>query len=277
MKLLNKFYNYYLKWRPAFYRKKWIIFKYLSNYNECNESKHGSYRFRNGYNIYFREQSSAEHIFSEIFVGECYPLTINKNDKKVIIDIGANIGFFTIYSLLKYPKAKIYAVEASPNNFKILQKNINENSLEDKVKIYNNIVSSSQGILPFYISPNSGWSSIYNTRGAKNGELIHLETLSISQLFSFNNIVTVDLMKIDIEGAEYDILLNDNFLENYNVKELYIEVDKKPRDERYSYSQLINYLQKYYEKLTIYNSESAYPLIHCRNQSGTIKYNKYVE
>ena len=205
MKLLNKFYNYYLKWRPAFYRKKWIIFKYLSNYNECNESKHGSYRFRNGYNISYLEQSSADHIFSEIFIGDCYPLAENNKDKKIIVDIGANIGLFTFYAKIKFPNSKIFSVEANPDNFKILEKNINENKLRDCVRVFNNVCSSFIGEQPFYLSTNPGWSSSYNKRGAENGEMIYLKPLSLSKLFQLNNINRVDVLKIDIEGAEYDI------------------------------------------------------------------------
>jgi len=253
------------------------MYQYLNNYNDCMESKHTSYQFRNGYNLSYVEQSSADHIFSEIFIGDCYPLAENNKDKKIIVDIGANIGLFTFYAKIKFPNSKIFSVEANPDNFKILEKNINENKLRDCVRVFNNVCSSFIGKQPFYLSTNPGWSSSYKKRGAENGEMIYLEPLSLSKLFQLNNINRVDVLKIDIEGAEYDILLNDDFLDNYPIKELFVEVDKQPRDERYSYSQLINYLQKYYEKLTIYNSESAYPLIHCRNQSGTIKYNKYVE
>ena len=142
------------------------------------------------------------------------------------------------------------------------------------MRIFNNVISSSKGKQPFYLSTNPGWSSSYNKRGAEYGEMIYLEPLSLSKLFQLNNINRVDVLKIDIEGAEYDILLNDDFLDNYPIKELFVEVDKNPRDERYSYSKLINYLQKIYKNVKINNPESSYPLIHCKNQYNLINHEK---
>jgi len=145
---------------------------------------------------------------------------------------------------------------------------------DDTVKIFNYVVSLHEGQQPFYLSSNSGWSSIYDKRGAKDGKLIYLEPISLSKLFQKNNLTIIDILKIDIEGAEYDILLNDKFLENYHVKELIVEVDREPRDKRYSFSQLIDYLQKIYRKVKINNSESEYPLIHCKNYQIKLKDNK---
>ena len=99
-----------------------------------------------------------------------------------------------------------------------LKKNINENKLRDCVRVFNNVCSSFIGKQPFYLSTNPGWSSSYNKRGAENGEMIYLEPLSLSKLFQLNNINRVDVLKIDIEGAEYDIILNDDFLNNYHQK-----------------------------------------------------------
>ena len=73
------------------------------------------------------------------------------------------------------------------------------------------------------------------------------------------------MLKIDIEGAEYDILLNDDFLDNYPIKELFVEVDKNPRDKKYTFSQLMNLLEKHFESINITNIESEYPLIHCQS------------
>jgi len=252
----------------------WKTYQYLNNYKDCLNKKHTSYDFRNGYNILWNEQGSADHIFSEIFIGNCYPIGDDKKGKNIIVDVGANIGLFTFYAHMKFPKSKIISVEANPNNFKKLEENINNNKLNDIVKIFNYVVSLNQGRQRFFLSSNSGWSSIYDKRGAKDGEMIYLEPISLSKLFQTNNLTIIDILKIDIEGAEYDILLNDKFLDNYHVKELIVEVDRKPRDDRYSYSKLINYLQKIYKNVKINNPESSYPLIHCKNQYNLINHEK---
>ena len=82
--------------------------------------------------------------------------------------------------------------------------------MSDNVKVFNYVVTSESGFQPFYLSSNSGWSSIYNERGAKNGKMIQVDSTSLSMLFEKCKLNAIDLLKIDIEGAEYDILLNDN-------------------------------------------------------------------
>ena len=241
------------------------MYKYLENYKECLQNKHKDYQFRDGLSLSFNERNSATHVFSEIFIGECYPINKSIEEGKVIIDIGANIGFFTIYALIKIPYSQIIAVEANPNNFKVLEENIINNNLNNNVKIFNNVVTSNKNQQPFYLSNNPGWSSIYNKRGAKNGERIYLKPITLSGLFKKNNLKIIDLLKIDIEGAEYDILLNDNFLDNYVVKELFVEIDKNPRDKKYKYHQIINLLKNHYISIKVINHEGEYPLIHCKD------------
>ena len=93
-----------------------------------------------------------------------------------------------------------------------------------------------------------------------------LESLSLSKLFLENNLNIIDILKIDVESAEYDIMLNGNFFDNYSIKKLFIEVDKNPRDKRYTFSELKRCLSERYNKVVIYNINTDYPLIHCDEQ-----------
>ena len=93
-----------------------------------------------------------------------------------------------------------------------------------------------------------------------------LESLSLSKLFLENNLNIIDILKIDVESAEYDIMLNGNFFDNYSIKQLFIEVDKNPRDKRYTFSELKRCLSERYNKIVIYNINTDYPLIHCDEQ-----------
>ena len=254
----NKIYINHIGWR----KRKWIFKKYLNNGQECFESRQLEYNFKKGHKFLFEELSSAEHIFSEIFIGECYK--IEENDKKLtIIDVGSNIGFFSYYALLKCPNSFIYSIEASPGNFKILQTNIIENGLESNILPLNKIVSSESNKKVFYSSENPGWSSLFNERGAAGGKEIELDSIKLSSLFLSQKLNIIDILKIDVEGAEYDIILNDNFLDRYKVKQIYIEADKNPRDVRFSFEELIIKLEHYYKVVNINYIDPEYPLIHC--------------
>ena len=254
----NNIYINHIGWR----KRKWIFKKYLNNGQECFESRQLEYNFKKGPKFSFVEKSSAEHIFSEIFIGECYK--IQENDKKLtIIDVGGNIGFFSYYVLLKCPNSFIYSIEANPGNFKILQSNVIGNGLESNILPLNKIVSSSSKKKVFYLSENPGWSSLYNKRGAVGGKEIELDSIKLSSFFLSKKLNIIDILKIDVEGAEYDIILNDNFLDRYKVKEIYIEADKNPRDVRFSFEELIIKLEYYYKVVSINHINPKYPLIHC--------------
>ncbi len=261
-KVLIKFFNDYIVWRPNYYFSRWKKFKLLYNYNEIKK-ENTDFNFRIGYNILVEDWESANHIFSEIFIYECYPIDKSKSNQ-LIIDIGANVGFFTFYSLMKLKNAKIISIEADPKNYKVLKNNILSNNLKDRVQLLNKAVCSEKGKVKFYSSLNSaGWSSIYRKRGAEKSELIHVDAITITDILSTLQNKTVDIMKIDIEGAEYDVLLNDNFLDNFIIKKLFIEVDKKPRDKRFTIKQLLRYLDNYYKNIRVFDSDNEYPLLIC--------------
>jgi len=44
---------------------------------------------------------------------------------------------------------------------------------------------------------------------------------------------------------------------------MYIEIDKSPRDDRYSFDELINHLKQYYNMIKTFNYDSSYPLLYC--------------
>ena len=249
---------------PGKMKKYFIMLKYLKNYKQCYNSTQKNYYFRNRNILKFIDKSDAENIFWEIFLNNCYALKLT-HKKRVVLEIGANVGFFTFYSLLKFPNAKIISIEADPKNFNVLYENIYENNLNTQVHLLNNAVFSKKGKVKFYSSNNNtGWSSIYNSRGAKHGECFNIETIKISDILSKYKLETVDVCKIDVEGAEYDIILNDRFLDKFKIKKLFIEVDQNPRDDRFTFDQLIEYLKIYYFDLKIKHPETEYPLIICQ-------------
>ncbi|MDC1037987.1 FkbM family methyltransferase [Candidatus Marinimicrobia bacterium] len=264
MNSIINFYRNHISWRPNYYYSKWKIFRLLSNYDQFYAGEQYNYNFRVGFNISVNDGLSASHIFSEIFINECYPIK-KSNKKRLIIDVGANVGFFTFYALMKSPNVDIISIEADPKNYNVLKKNISTNNLDDQVQLLNNAVCSKKGEIIFHSSlENSGWSSLYKTRGAVESESINICAITVSEILSTFKVNTVDILKIDIEGAEYDALLNDSFLEFYEVKKLFIEVDLNPRDNRFSLEELIQYLEKYYFDIKIINPMDKYQLLICQ-------------
>ncbi len=141
----------------------------------------------------------------ECIVRDDYQLYyLNVQDKSSIIDIGAHIGSFSLAAAKRFPNTKILSFEPSPSNYKILRKNIYINKFKN-IKSFNNAVSSKEGKISFFIdSINSAASSIYNSNGIE----VKVPSITIEKIFNENRISKCAFMKVDCEGAEYNILLN---------------------------------------------------------------------
>lgn len=149
------------------------------------------------------------------------------NTNKHFIDIGANCGVATIILAKQNPFSTIYSYEPDKNLFNILIKNIELNNLKN-VKPYNIAISKS-GIdkLLLTLHPNySGGNTTYsdvNTMESFFNQVItsyYVDCISIDEIITQNNINEVELLKIDCEGAEYDILYNSVSLKNNIIKNM---------------------------------------------------------
>jgi FkbM family methyltransferase len=213
--------------------------------------------FWDGTRLQVRDSAAAAHIFAEIFLGRCYDFPEVRTAHQ-IVDVGANIGLFSYFARRKNPNAKIIAIEADPHTMKVLRTNVEGKRIE----ALHYAASDRSGIVKFYSSSVSGWSSLYGVRGAIGGEQVHVPTIRLSNLLRDRGIEHIGVLKIDVEGAEYSILLGDRGLLEIPIDALLVEVDRNPRDTRYSYDQLYNLLQHSFRHVMVVNSGSDYPLIY---------------
>ena len=116
------------------------------------------------------------------------------------VDVGANIGSHTIHGArLVTSSGKVFSFEAAPETFEMLRNNVNLNAIEN-VTLYNACVADKESIVTFNISVNSARSSLVR-KGAFQ------KTLPAKTLDNLLPRGTpVDLLKIDVEGAEYLVL-----------------------------------------------------------------------
>jgi FkbM family methyltransferase len=124
-----------------------------------------------------------------------------------VLDLGANLGIISILLSKKFPYINIYSYEASPINYQNLIKNIDHNNCRN-IHAYNLAVwSVSDTIVEIPTSPtNSGGSSIYYKPEFFNQYPISkVHTISLLDIFKRHDISQCKLLKIDVEGAEYEI------------------------------------------------------------------------
>lgn len=118
-----------------------------------------------------------------------------------IVDIGANIGYYAVLAGLRAgPTGTIVAYEPDPTNLSFLEKNLERNGLTNAVAVQK-AVSNQAGIATFYLTEhNKGTHSLANNRDVR--ETIEVETDTLDLSLRALGIEKVNVLKIDIEGAE---------------------------------------------------------------------------
>lgn len=162
-------------------------------------------------------------------------------DKKTVINLGSNIGAFPLYIASKNPKSKIYAYELVPYVAEILLKNIRLNKLEKIIKGFNCGIGWNNGIIKIKKDASVG-ASIFSNNPKSN---IKCRIKPFENVFIENNLKNVDLLIMDVEGAEYGILFNLPTKYLQMIKEIRMEFHQCPyKKEIYNIEQLAKYLEK---------------------------------
>lgn len=128
-----------------------------------------------------------------------------KVSPQVIVDIGANIGSFSLAAKREFPEAKIYAYEASHDNFLKLKENISLNNLS--IECFNLAVAADDTTRMLFHADTTGKHSFFGQGDREEVHCIALDTI-ISKLGK------IDLLKMDIEGAEEEVLSASHKLSN---------------------------------------------------------------
>jgi FkbM family methyltransferase len=118
-----------------------------------------------------------------------------------VVDIGANMGWYSMIIAKTYPLAKVHAFEPIPKTFSYLKQNVELNSLTN-VSINNAGLSNEEKDITFYFYPEGGVNaSSANVSERADTELITCHVLRLDDYVNKNKI-NVDFIKCDVEGAE---------------------------------------------------------------------------
>lgn len=164
--------------------------------------------------LFFADSASFVFMYDEIFLKEIYQFK-NSSKEVYIIDGGANIGLSAIYFKKKYPNSEIVAFEPDPDIVNFLMKNITSFDLKN-VTVVNKGLWNTEGHINFFPEGSDG-GRIEPILGHNNKKT----TIQTTRLRSYLN-KNVDLLKLDIEGAEL-LVLEDCKDQLVNVKNLFIE------------------------------------------------------
>lgn len=146
----------------------------------------------------------------EIFVNKIYYQSLP--DNAYVIDCGAHIGMSMIYFKMICPSARILCFEPDKMNFELLQTNIKTYKTE-KVTAYNMAVWTKDSFLNFEMDGNMSSRILENQSSGSKVKACRLADFLTEK---------VDLLKMDIEGAEYEVL-RDIYPKLNNVVRMFIE------------------------------------------------------
>lgn len=157
-------------------------------------------------------------------------LSVAKNGG-MMVDIGANLGYFSIIWAKACKKNRVLAIEASPRNITLLEENVAANGLGEQIEIQRVAAGRERGKLKFDVGPQqqTGWGG-FTTE--PDGESIEVEVIRVDEIVPENT--KVRLLKVDIEGADTWALMGcEKLLRDKRVDEIWFE-QNKPRMSKLS-------------------------------------------
>lgn len=226
------------------------------NGNQCSLSKKIRYIFEKYFALLIRNNNRIFYLKNDFFYDnknapvtlQAYPPEINLlhqwvdfTSPKKVLDIGANIGQFSVTLASMYPKTEVFTFEANPSIYSSLTKNtVNLDNIHN-----HNIAIGPAGSMDFYYVPGySGKGSFIEDNSSINlGETNKPEKINV-ELVELNDDSCstlgipsyFDLVKIDVEGFEYEVL---NSIRNINTDYLFIEFSMS-RAHHYTFHTLLN-------------------------------------
>jgi FkbM family methyltransferase len=192
-----------------------------------------SVRLAEGPRIRLRPRSVGNNDYGvayEVFVHRFYdcPRPLPTEDVRLIVDLGANVGFSCLYWLTRFPQARIIALEPHPIHFAQCRANLSANRLLPRAELY----QAAAGALAQQITlSDAGTSSAVQADG---GSGLSASMLDVFTLLSGRS---VDLLKLDIEGGEYAILGDARF-DDLAPRFLVMEWHGSPRDRDWCLTRL---------------------------------------
>ena len=147
--------------------------------------------------------------FKEIFMDECYfkGLGCAVPERPVVLDVGANAGYFSLFALSRFAGARVFAFEPMPVNFRLLARH-RELNPDQAFTCLPQAVAGEPGelVLAYDAADAFTTSATVFGEGSAQGDRIRVPAVTISSVMREYALERCDLLKLDCEGAEFEIL-----------------------------------------------------------------------
>jgi FkbM family methyltransferase len=153
-------------------------------------------------------------------------LTYAARQGGLMVDVGANLGYFSVLWLASRAENRCISIEASPRNVPLLKQNIQANSMEQRCEIRECAAGRADEVMNFELGPESqsGWGGL--TLGEGRGA-VQVAVRRLDEIVPDDRMV--DVLKVDVEGADTWVLLGaERLLRRRQIKTIFYE-QNKPR------------------------------------------------
>ena len=160
-------------------------------------------KLRNGLEIESAAGALLVPLYKEIVYKDDYRLRSDPLPRgAVVVDIGANLGMFSLHVAADHGAARVLAFEPFPDSFALLKRNAERNRL-DAIQPIPLAIAGQAGTRELHMQGRHGVHSLFGT----SGEAVRIECITLADAFARFEIARCDFLKLDCEGAEYEILL----------------------------------------------------------------------
>ena len=153
-------------------------------------------------NIKLRDSCGDVFIFHEVLGDRVYHVKSDwiRNEPKTIVDLGGNIGMATLAFAEQFPNAKLISVEPHPDSARLLRHNLA--SLGERATVLESAVSDRAGKMRLSVAAEAYNASL--VRESSDG--IEVDVVTMDDILNQEQLQRIDILKIDIEGAEKMLL-----------------------------------------------------------------------
>ena len=180
--------------------KNWYVYPLV--YFKLTKKEYVIFETKTGLNIKIRVNSTDLMALTHVWMIQEYSNSgFDINDSDIVIDIGAHIGLFALFASQFCKQGKIYCFEPIKENYELLVENINSNKIKNIIPFNFAVSKESDSVKIFLNDDYSGHSMFLETNN-----FVIVKSKSLLDIFSENNIQECNFLKLDCEGAEYDII-----------------------------------------------------------------------